>query len=577
MKRYYEFDLPIPGLQRVRFVVHRQDLSANGDLESGILQGVQRLKRHDPNLGIGEVLQRSLEDPETRILVVVRNPALVLDQQLPERVAKALDALPADPDWSLAAAGGLGPADQRYMSLYASAKPTLPSTSGPRPLLDLMPDLYLVNADFARQILAAAPKPIDAALEPILATEGYLAGRVAVYLPQLAAGIDGDLQHRDLDALSRELNNHFGHRLPRQSIATLAGAINLPDAPAGQFDSAGAPHLPGQRLVTEAVNSTLARHSEILALSIVVRTRFDRVHLLERLLASISRNDRTGIELEVILSTDVEPSLANTAFQDLQQSFCNLHLSLQQNETAVHSRVSNMVGGLKAARHAYVMLIDDDDYVDLFAFETLSDALFMGNRPLIVTASEVHDEVWESTPSGRWVVTQSSSRQKYPADGWRSLFGGANTLPICALIMPRDQLLARLETFTFNHDLSEDYALFLLIFTDPQLPAVFEVPQTFSHISLRGAENTVTMKDRRPWVSNICGYLADLAATPAVAGPGLWALLCSDAARSETVIDAKSVSDLRSALDRAQSNIDLLRQENERLRRQRKLNNETAL
>ena len=79
------------------------------------------------------------------------------------------------------------------------------------------------------------------------------------------------------------------------------------------------------------------------------------------------------------------------------------------------------------------------------------------------------------------------------------MFSGINKLPICGLAIPRARLEARLRAFEFRHDLSEDYALFLLVLTDPDLPGVHECPKPIAHISIRDSENSVLMHDRRPW------------------------------------------------------------------------------
>ena len=157
----------------------------------------------------------------------------------------------------------------------------------------------------------------------------------------------------------------------------------------------------------------------------------------------------------------------------------------------------------------------------------------------------------------------------YPASGWREMFSGVNKLPVCALVMPREILIARLRAFKFRHDLSEDYALFLLVLTDPALPALIELPGAFGHISLRPGEvHSVTMTDRRPWACDIALYLADLTRTSTVAGPGQWALLTGNAAAPSpgAAFDAKAMAELRAALAGRERQIRLMRREIAQLR-----------
>src|SRR3546814_10173572 len=62
-----------------------------------------------------------------------------------------------------------------------------------------------------------------------------------------------------------------------------------------------------------------------------------------------------------------------------------------------------------------------------------------------------------------------------------------------------------------RHDLSEDYAIFLALFTAPDLPPLLTYDNIFCMISSRSdGSNTITMEDRRPWVRDITLFLHDL-------------------------------------------------------------------
>ncbi|MEM9139670.1 MAG: glycosyltransferase, partial [Pseudomonadota bacterium] len=541
MNRCFEFSLDQPGLHGVRFLVSRTALPTDGGVEAGFLSGVTDLKRHPAEVAIAEAFSGAVADPGTTHLVIARNPKLVLDPDLAQRVAHTLRCLPAEPVWSIAAPAGLGLAGRHHLALYATAAPAIPEVSGPQPLLDPAPDLTIVNAAFARALTDGWASPPDAALELILALEGYVAGRIALFTPTLTAGINGKLMARDPIAASAELSRHLADRFPGQSVATLSGETTI--GANASPKSAGLPRKPAA-LLDVLIGLTLKRHADDISISIVVRTRFDRLHLLRRLLTSLSRTRMDGVDLEVVLSSDCAPRVCAGHIEDLRADFRALSIVAQHNAAQTHSRVDNLIGGIRAARGDYVMVIDDDDYVDLFAFEAIGKTLFMGHRPLIVTGSEVHEERWEETPSGRWVLAQSLKTSRYESSGWREMFGGINRLPICALLMPREKLQARIESFAFRHDLSEDYALFLLALTDPALPAIIEVPETVCHISVRGQENSVTMPDRTPWVRDITGYLSDLVSSPAVAGPGVWSLLTASERSAADFFEAQSRQDL---------------------------------
>lgn len=549
MPRFFDLSLDQPGLEDVRFLIQRDSLPINGDLESNFLEQVRDIHRYPAGTGIAAALRQTCEQVET--VVVVRSPALVLDDQLTGRIIAALESLGSIGAWTLAAAGGLGFGDRRHLALYASANPAIPEYAGLQPLQDVMPDLYLLNATYAREVLSGPVGQSDASVELALLIQGYLDGQVSVFAPELCAAIDGELMSRDLIRVEQELGALFGERLAGQVIHTLSGAVKL-GSPPPNGSAAGTD-------LSATLIDVVRRCAAPFSLSIVTRTRFDRPHLLRRMLASISRARRDDQALEVVISTDADPALAENAFKDLQADFVHLKLRLKLNPPAGHSRVTNLVGGVKVATGEYVMFLDDDDYLDLFAFDTIRAAGFAGNRPLIVNSCDVHEETWEDTPSGRWVLTHSMQMSRYPSGGWRQMFNGVNKLPICGMIIPRARLRARLKNFSLNHDLSEDYALSLLILTDPELPSIYECLESVAHISVRGTENSIMMSDRRPWVRDISRFLADLARSGAVAGPGQWAARVTSEP-DLSAPQAEELADLRDVLSRRNQEIRLLRQ-----------------
>lgn len=549
MVQLHDFRLDRAGHQGVRILLCRDALPSNGDFESDFLEGVAELNRFAPETSFIQALLAVAGRPETATIAVLRNPKLVLCPDLAERITQAAYSVRSFENWSVAAAGGLGLADARHLSLYASAQPAIPLATGPHPLLDAMPDLYLVDAAFVRAEAERLLAANDTALETVLCTAGYISGRVAVHLPALRAGIDGALLSRDLTELDAGLSRAFRTDLAGQSVQTLSGAVSI---------ETGA-RTPPVRALADDVAAAIAPHCAPLSVSVVTRTRFERMGLLRRLLTSLSRARLDGMDLEVVLSSDAPLAECSAVLACLQRAFVNLDIRLQHNSSPGPSRVVNLTGGIAAARHDYVTVIDDDDYVDLFAFKQLRAARFAGNLPLIVATNDVHEEVWETTPSGRSVLTASTEVRRYAASGWRRMFSGVNQLPISALLIPRALLAARLEAISLLHDLSEDYALFLALFTDPELPEIHESGAPFVHISLRGRENSVTMPDRRPWVRDISAHLSDLTGARGAAGPGLWALLGAD--RRDTPLTETSIEDLRGALAKRDSEIALLRRE----------------
>lgn len=554
---FFSFRLETAGLEDAVFLLERPGLESSGDLESAFLDHASRIERH-PVGGAGALAARLATLPRTELVVLIRNPGLVLDEELPGRIAAARARLAAlAGEWSLAAAGGLTLEGGRVSALYSSLTPHLPLAPSPRPLWDALPDLVLIDAGWLARLAAAGRTPPDTALEPALIAEGYRQGRLALYLPELVAGIDGGLRARDPAKLRLELQRWLEGALPGETLPTLSGSIEIEGA---------APDQAPTRPLAETAAAVAARHCDPLSLSIITRTRFARPHLLERLLASITRARRDDTRIEVVLSSDAPRARCKAALGELAKKFPALALRLSHNAPAGHSRVTNLLAGVRAASGEYVAIVDDDDHVDLFAFEAMTRALFLGARPLMVAGSAVHDEEWIETPSGRHVLARRAERASYPAAGWRRMFDGVNRLPVCALVMPRRRLLARLDDFAFRHDLSEDYALHLLVLTDPALPEVVELPGTFGHVSMRpGESHSMTLEDRRPWVRDIARYLADLTRSAAVAGPGKWALLAGRES-AETATAAASIAELQAALAARDRELRLMRLEIAHLR-----------
>ncbi|MDH3668469.1 MAG: glycosyltransferase family 2 protein [Paracoccaceae bacterium] len=558
---HFSFRIAAPGLERTAFLLERDRLSASGDLETAFLADAGPVTRHR-SAQTGHLVAALAAEPGVETLAVIRNPKLVLDAGLPGRIAAALERIGqiAGP-WSIAAAGGLTASSARVCALYANKSPFLPTDIRPKPLIDPLPDLWLADAAWIRLLAMGGRVLPETGLEILLCLQGYLEDRLAVFAPELIAGIDGALRARDAVKLQRDLRVWFGPALPDIAVETLMGPVQID----GQHDGTASIAGP-ERDLDKAISAVAQRHCTPLSLSIVTRTRFDRPHLLDRLLTSISRARPEHGAIEIVLSSDADLETCDAAFERLSTRFVNLRLRLQHNPADGHSRVTNLIAGLHAANGTHVAVMDDDDYVDLFAFDEMRQALFLGAEPLIVTSAQVHEEEWVETPGGRHILANSTPRTHYPASSWRDMFGGINCLPVCALLMPRERLIERLAAFEFRHDLSEDYALALLVLTDPGLPEIVEMAGLFGHISLRPHDgHSIALADRRTWSRDIALYLTDLARNPQVAGPGTWALLTREQSAAQAV-GHQTISDLRNALARAERQTRLLTAENARLR-----------
>jgi hypothetical protein len=218
---HFSFRIDSPGLESTAFLIERAVLDASGDLETAFLENAGPLTRHRGK-SIGELAVALAGDPSIEVLAISRNPALVLDAGLPARIAEAREMLaPLAGRWSLAAAGGMTPLGGRVCALYSSETPFIPAHRSPQPLTDPLPDLYLIDANWLRSVIARSHALPDSGFETVLVNQGYLDSRVALYAPALTAGIDGALRPRDPVKLGLDLRDWFADTLACEEIPTL--------------------------------------------------------------------------------------------------------------------------------------------------------------------------------------------------------------------------------------------------------------------------------------------------------------------------------------------------------------------
>ena len=496
------------------------------------LQDLEFVSRASGPRAFRMLLTRCIEDQAVTAVAVSLNNRCVLDDELPTRLEQALMRAAGGAEWAVLAASGMCLDGNICSVVYPSAAPRVFITNMPRPIVDCGLELFLIDASFLR---AQSASSVDLSMPPeyfphwcILT--GYLAGRLSVFRPELAIGVDGAERARDFSGLASVLQHAFGNLLPDDALPSLIGDIPIATEAGPDEDRNPRDRLLARPLkpLADLVRQAARRVSTPMSLSVVVRTRFARDHLLRRMLASMTRARRQAdVALEIVLSTDVDDAQAIDAHRVLQADFPELEFQLQLNRGRYpHSRVDNLVGGIFGARKDYVVVIDDDDFIDPDAFAMLSCARFLGHEPLLLMSSQVRDEVWRQTPTERWILESSVPARVYHAKNVRQMFLGSNQLPVCAMVAPRAWLRSRLEQLSLRHDLSEDYAVYLALLTAPDLPPLLVCEDVFCLISSRAdGSNTITMKDRRPWVRDITLFLHDLFVADPVPGAGILQLL----------------------------------------------------
>lgn len=506
---YYSCKFSDPALSRFALIAIERDVPSIDPTVA-----TEQYSRLPTTYDLLDALRHAARAFPDRHILVIRNPKIYAGAKLLEALNAATDAY--GDGWSMVSGAGLGVNGERYIAHYAADAPALSYCPERRVILDSFPDAYLLNKQAVAEYLQDAPG-VSTLFEPWFIHESMKSGRLAFFDARLGCPVNGDYLGRDYERLTVEFEA-VSDACDCDKLPTFAGDL-VPAPPRTRKNSEGEFVVHARENVSDFTRRAVMQISERMTVSVVVRTIFKRTYLLHRLLASIVRATVKEVDVEVVLSTDIEADMATKAFEETQRRFGNLNLKLVRSapeESPIWaSRVRNLIQGAKAATHEYLWFMDDDDYIDLYAFTHLSTQLYDGVRPIFFTAAEVHNEKWQEGTNGKAVLSQSERRGVWSAAGWRSLFSGVNRVPVCGIIAPRDRFIAAFDSIPMHHNLSEDYMMHLMMMLGKNLPLIVELDRPFSHISMRGLdENTMNASDRTNWCLDIFGFLQDLMLAP---------------------------------------------------------------
>jgi Glycosyl transferase family 2 len=449
-------------------------------------------------------------------IVLIRNANCAISDDFFDRVGQAI-AQYGQNGWSLLSPTGLSVDGRALLAVYASDNPVLPSSCCAQPIVDSQLDVTVLNPKNILSVIEGGPRFLSENIEILTIISGYLNGVPAIFVPSLWCGIYGTYISRDTVKLQHTLMEYLSDKCQPGSVNTFSGPIQISP---GHNDGQRSHKAPERLNYSRRVEEVCRKFSRPISLSIIIRTQFNRDALLRRALSSILRAKITDYEIEVILSTDIDRDFANNQYLIIKEDFGELNLKISVGDRPEFSRVGNLLSGILASTKEYCFVLDDDDFLTADAFLMIRDKYYISGTPIYFVTSEVRTEKW--TNSGdREICSSSVTLKTYPATAWRSLMNGSNTVPICGCVMPRSLLLSALEKFSFKYDLSEDYTLFLLLVTMQEIPEISEIDEPFSVISIReDLKQSTSMNDRRPWVRDITGFLADLFINQKIIGPG---------------------------------------------------------
>lgn len=469
------------------------------------------------------LLKTALDNPLIEAIVVSLNEKCVFDEEFATRIETSLSETTAN--WAVLAATGKCFNGMTCSVVYPSEAPRLLTHKVPQPIVDCGIDLFILSARFLRQYTLQNNLPEihsdDFAQWCIL--QGYINGYVSIFLPALAIGINGSELQSPLNRRAAMLKREFSCHFPDDYIPSIIGDIPLKGHTTnneyiyGSIYNKSSPKTEANtqnfEYLNDIVYGVVSPLCTTMSVSIITRTQFSRPHLLRRMLTSLSRA-RYGkeIALEVVLTTDVEFDSVAGEYNDIKANFPEIDIRIVLNKSHYrHSRVNNLVGGINAAKNDYVAIIDDDDFFDINALKAISLTRFLNYKPVIFMSSQVRNEHWKQASDKRWVLERSDPAEIYYGENYKLMFSGTNQLPVCAMIAPGEWMKERLNSLPLRHDLSEDYTIYLGLLCSPDLPPILESKDVFCMISSRtDGTNTITMKDRRPWVKDITLFLHDL-------------------------------------------------------------------
>jgi glycosyltransferase involved in cell wall biosynthesis len=476
---------------------------------------------------LSDMLNFVLEtQPDLAHVLVIKNTDCVVNSDLLVNCSAALKEVNeiSSGQWALCSPSGLVDQNNQMITSYYSHMPMLPSYSEVSLIRDTLVDFYAINLRFYESIRHKLAKTKDG-FELLLINEGLLANTGSFLHPKLSIAVDGEPISRDLVRVTEELSGLFESRDGLGKLSSFMGSLSE-ESLGMEFD---AKHEREFHISMDKQFTALsAQYFRKLSLSIVTRTCFARMPYLKRLIASIIRANTNDTDIELVISTDVSDDVAQKGIGDLLSDFPQLPIVLSNNRDKQGvSRVRNLLEGIATASKEYVWIVDDDDYIATESLEILQSKMLFNQTPFLFCSSDVVKEKWFHE-GNRSVLESSVASETYSAKNWIYLFSGANQIPICGFIVPREHLNNQLSKISLEQNLSEDYALILALLASVDIPRIQEVSQSLCKISVReGEDNTVNMINRRPWTSDIHGFLINLLRTDELASAGYWDLMVS--------------------------------------------------
>ena len=326
-----------------------------------------------------------------------------------------------------------------------------------------------------------------------------------------------------------EFKRYVAERFINHSIPNINGTIHLSSTSNYSYLKLGGQ---GNRQdIAELFDTALLSSRAIRkpSVTIMCRTQFNRPALLTRAILSFAaaiHQTRGLMDLRVCIVTDQTQSQLDIELKRLNALTSGISLSGKALTVRPprYSRADLLVHAIEGCDTDYVWFVDDDDYVFPNAVVDIARCLPANGTVFLTADCMRYEEEWPDTAnSHNTVPLKSNTINRTFGNQVLLSFSGDNFVPVCGCIFPVRAMKYQVEGMEILGDYSEDYFLLMLALCAPKVEVVM-LETVICGISIRGQENTVTVKDRSPWNSSYATFMTELLNSEKTGSPAFWLL-----------------------------------------------------
>lgn len=408
----------------------------------------------------------------------------------------------------------------------------------PKPVLNTMGGVFLLNVRNMRERGVDIPCLHSAdGFGLVLSCEALKQGLLPVVDCRLVSGYfpgrERSCKHFEEDReVVGYLQNHFINHL----IPTAFGPFPVSDATDYGYLLLKKKNHPQKDLVSLFDGAlSVARKKKKPSIQIVCRTQLDRLHLLDRAVASFAvayLESMDVVDMTICIATDQNCEILKKVCSRFKEQYPFLPIEglFCPRSESRFSRVELLVASVMKSTCHYVWFVDDDDFVLPAGIPMVCRALAPDADILFVGASACFEEKWENDVDRQsnagvssWKLAGSKRTTCFHADGIFRAFSGDNFTPICSVLFPTRVMKQRLADVRAEGDYLEDYFVLLMALTAERIE-VETIDAEICGISFRGSENTVREVDRSRWEFSYATFLQELFMQKKHTSPLFWQL-----------------------------------------------------